>query len=83
VDATGAEVRFANGSTERFRSVIFATGFRVDDSWIDAPTTDGVVPVGPHRRGPVSGLWVVRANLLASLHFGALEAAADIARSGG
>lgn len=80
VDATADGVRFMDGRTERFPIVILATGFRIDDSWIDVPSTDHGVPVGAHRRGPVPGLWFVRANLLASLHFGALDAAADIAR---
>ena len=79
VDATGDEVRFSDGSTERPRIVIWATGFRIDDSWIDVPSGEDGIKVGRHRRGPVPGLWIVRANLLASLHFGALDAAADIA----
>jgi putative flavoprotein involved in K+ transport len=81
IDATPEGVRYLDGRTQRFPIVIWATGFRIDDSWIDAPSTERGVAVGPHRRGPLPGLWIVRANLLASLHFGALDAAADIARS--
>jgi putative flavoprotein involved in K+ transport len=81
VDARGDEVRFADGSTARPRTVVWASGFRNDDSWIDVPSGEDGLAVGPYRRGPVPGLWVVRASLLASLHWGALDAAADIARS--
>ena len=80
-DAEGGEVRFSDGSTERPRTVVWATGFRLDDSWIDVPSAGHGAVVGSHHRGPVPGLWFVRANLLASLHWGALDAAADIARS--
>lgn len=79
VDAAGDEVRFADGRAEGFRTVVWATGFRIDDSWIDVPSGGEGIKVGRYRRGPVPGLWIVRANLLASLHFGALAAAADIA----
>ena len=79
-DATGDGVRFMDGRTEGFPIVVWATGFRIDDSWIDMPSGPKGVVVGPHRRGPVPGLWFVRASLLASLHFGALDATADIAR---
>jgi putative flavoprotein involved in K+ transport len=80
VDATPEGVRLLGGRTERFPIVIWATGFRVDDSWIDVPQGADGIRVRRHRRGPVPGLWIVRANLLASLHWGALDAAADIAR---
>ena len=80
VDATPGRVRFMDGRTERFPIVVWATGFRIDDSWIDVPSGNNGINVGRHRRGPVPGLWFVRANLLATLHFGALDAAADIAR---
>ena len=81
IDAAGDEVRFSDGSVERPRMVIWATGFRLDDSWIDLPLGPDGLLVGRHRRGPAPGLWIVRATLLASLHWGALDAAADIARS--
>lgn len=81
VDATPDGVRLLDGRIASVRSIVWATGFRIDDSWIDAPSTDRGVPIGPRRRGPVPGLWLVRANLLASLHFGALDAADDIVRS--
>ena len=81
VDAGGDEVRFSDGSAERPRMVIWATGFRLDDTWVDLPSGPDGLRVGRHRRGPAPGLWIVRASLLASLHWGALDAAADIARS--
>ena len=81
VDASGEEVRFADGRAERFRTVVWATGFRLDDSWIDVPSGENGIAVGPHRRGSVPGLWIVRANLLASLHWGALDAVSDLDRS--
>jgi len=75
-------VRFADGSAMKPRIVVWATGFRIDDTWIDVPSRPDGIRVGRHRRGPVPGLWIVRANLLASLHWGALDVAADLARSG-
>jgi putative flavoprotein involved in K+ transport len=81
VDAANSEVRFADGRAERFRTVVWATGYRIDDSWVDIPSEDGI-KIGRHCRAPIPGLWIVRANLLASLHWGALDAAADLDRSG-
>ena len=82
VDAAGADVHFADGTTTHPRTVIWATGFRNDDTWIDVPSGEEGIPVGKHRRGPVGGLWIVRATLLGSLHWGALDVASDIARQG-
>ena len=50
VDADGQTVRFADGGTVQVRTVIWATGFRPDYSWIQVPgvLTDGSVA---HRRG--------------------------------
>jgi putative flavoprotein involved in K+ transport len=50
VDASGSTVTFADGHTLDVGSVIWATGFRLDHSWIDVPVLDtggGVV----HDRG--------------------------------
>jgi putative flavoprotein involved in K+ transport len=82
IDVTGDRVRFVDGDMERFPIVVWATGFRNDDSWIDVPSGPNGIVVGKHRRGPVPGLWIVRANLLASLHWGALDVASDLAQSG-
>ncbi|MDQ2952721.1 MAG: NAD(P)/FAD-dependent oxidoreductase [Chloroflexota bacterium] len=79
VDAEGDRVVFADGSVMRPRTVIWATGFRSDDSWIDAPLVGGQLHAGRRARGPLPGLYIVRASLLASLHFGALASASDIA----
>jgi putative flavoprotein involved in K+ transport len=58
VDADGHLVRFADGGTVQVRTVIWATGFRSDYSWIHVPGlfTDGRVA---HRRGvtEVPGLY--------------------------
>jgi putative flavoprotein involved in K+ transport len=58
VDAEGHMARFADGSTVEVRTVIWATGFRSDYSWIDVPgvLTNGTVA---HRRGvsEVPGLY--------------------------
>jgi putative flavoprotein involved in K+ transport len=50
VDAAGRTVRFSDGSALDVASVIWATGFRNDHSWIDAPIFDlhGRIL---HRRG--------------------------------
>jgi putative flavoprotein involved in K+ transport len=60
VDAQGNLVRFADGGTVEVRTVIWATGFRSDYSWIHVPgvLTDGRVA---HRRGvtEVPGLYVL------------------------
>jgi putative flavoprotein involved in K+ transport len=50
VDASGRTIRFSDGGELDVSAVIWATGFRSDHSWIDAPIFDerqGVV----HRRG--------------------------------
>jgi putative flavoprotein involved in K+ transport len=51
IDAAGSAVSFGDGTTlEEVATVIWATGFRVDHSWVDAPVFDqkgGLV----HRRG--------------------------------
>jgi putative flavoprotein involved in K+ transport len=57
-DASGHTVRFADGSELEVGAVIWATGYRPDHSWIDAPIFD---PSGRvrHRRGvtDVPGLY--------------------------
>ena len=39
--ASGSEVTFADGAQAAFDTVIWATGYRLDHSWIDAPIFDG------------------------------------------
>jgi putative flavoprotein involved in K+ transport len=57
VDAADAAVRFADGTSADVAGVVWATGFRPDHGWIDAPGAfaDGVLV---HRRGvtPEPGL---------------------------
>jgi putative flavoprotein involved in K+ transport len=50
VDAAGRTVRFRDGSALDVASVIWATGFRHDHSWIDVPVFDGHGRV-VHERG--------------------------------
>jgi putative flavoprotein involved in K+ transport len=50
VDAAGSAVSFADGTTLHFAAVIWATGFRVDHSFIDVPVFDGDGRL-VHRRG--------------------------------
>jgi putative flavoprotein involved in K+ transport len=50
VDGAGSTVSFDDGSQLDVGSVIWATGFRTDHSWIDAPVFDGDRRL-IHRRG--------------------------------
>jgi putative flavoprotein involved in K+ transport len=50
VGASGRTVRFSDGTELDAGAVIWATGFRNDHSWIDAPTFDDAHRV-VHRRG--------------------------------
>ena len=50
VDASGSTVTFDDGSQLDVASVIWATGYRTDHSWIDAPLFDGDGRPN-HRRG--------------------------------
>ena len=50
VGASGRTVRFSDGTELHVSAVIWATGFRNDHSWIDAPTFDDAHRV-VHRRG--------------------------------
>ena len=49
IDAAGSTVRFADGAQLDVGSVVWATGFRVDHSFIDVPAFDADRLV--HRRG--------------------------------
>ena len=50
VDAAGSTVTFSDGTKLDVRAVIWATGFRLDHSWIDVPVFDAQGAV-VHRRG--------------------------------
>jgi putative flavoprotein involved in K+ transport len=58
VDAAGREVTFSDGGRLSIDAVVWATGFRVDHSWIDAPVFDESGRA-LHRRGvtAVPGLY--------------------------
>jgi putative flavoprotein involved in K+ transport len=58
--ASGEQVTFADGSTLAPASVIWATGYRLDHGWIDAPVFDGNGRVA-HTRGVTAspGLFVL------------------------
>ncbi|MFL5844446.1 MAG: flavin-containing monooxygenase [Solirubrobacteraceae bacterium] len=60
VSGAGAEVGFADGSTLTVDAIVWATGFDVDYSWIDAPVFDEAGHV-IHSRGVTSspGLYFV------------------------
>lgn len=60
VDAVGRTVSFDDGSQLDVGSVVWATGFRVDHSWIDAPVFDDEGRL-VHRRGVTAspGLYFV------------------------
>ncbi|NUR08815.1 MAG: NAD(P)-binding domain-containing protein [Nocardioidaceae bacterium] len=57
-DADGRAATFADGSSVEVDSVLWATGFRPDYTWIEADVTDADGAVR-HRSGrsPVPGLW--------------------------
>jgi putative flavoprotein involved in K+ transport len=58
VAASGAEVTFSDGERLTVDAVVWATGFRVDHSWIDVPVFDESGRAR-HRRGvtPARGLY--------------------------
>jgi putative flavoprotein involved in K+ transport len=53
VDAAGSEVTFSDGERLSVAAVVWATGFRVDHTWIDAPVFDERGRA-QHRRGVTS-----------------------------
>jgi putative flavoprotein involved in K+ transport len=50
VSADGSRVRFEDGSELEVDAIVWATGFRVDHAWIDAPVFDDAGRL-VHRRG--------------------------------
>jgi putative flavoprotein involved in K+ transport len=60
VDARGSTVSFSDGTELEVRSIVWATGFRVDHSWIDVPVFDESGRI-VHRRGVTEspGLYVL------------------------
>jgi putative flavoprotein involved in K+ transport len=60
IGVSGPEVQFQDGTSEQFSTIIWATGFQNDFSWIDIP--GALEHGGPiHQRGvsPVSGLFYI------------------------
>jgi putative flavoprotein involved in K+ transport len=59
-DAHGVEVSFQDGSSEQFKTIIWATGFQNNFDWVEIPgTLQEGQPI--HRRGvsPVDGLFFI------------------------
>lgn len=77
VDVEGPSAIFVNGAV-RPSTVIWATGFRIDDTWLGVPADDAGIAVDGRGRTAVPGLWVVRAALLMTLHYRAMAVANDI-----
>ncbi|HUG05129.1 MAG TPA: NAD(P)-binding domain-containing protein [Candidatus Limnocylindria bacterium] len=82
VDAAGDTLRLAGGGAAPARTVIWATGYRAEHSWIDVPKEDGVVVIGRHGRGPVPGLHFVRGRFLFAISRHARDVARDIGHEG-
>ena len=78
VDAAGDTVRFADGDVAAARTVIWATGYRADHSWIDGPKENGVIAIGRHGRGAVAGLHFVRGRFLFAISRHARDVARDL-----
>lgn len=82
VDAVGEGVRFADGSRAQARTVIWATGYRADHAWIDAPKENGVIPIGRSGSTPVGRLHFVRGRFLFAISRHARDVARDVGRTG-
>ena len=61
VGAANGSIRFADDTEERYDVVIWATGFRVDHSWIDLPEIKDENGCVKHSRGvtPARGLYLL------------------------
>ena len=81
-DAAGDRLRFVDGSDVPARTVIWATGYRPDHSWIEAPKENGVIAIGRHGRTPVPGLHFVRGRFLFAISRHARDVARDVSRGG-
>jgi putative flavoprotein involved in K+ transport len=82
VDAAANRVRFVDRSDVSARTVIWATGYRADHGWIEAPKEDGLIPIGRHGRTPVPGLHFVRGRFLFAISRHARDVARDVRNSG-
>ena len=70
VGATDGTVRFADGGAGEYDVVIWATGFRVDHSWIDLPGVKDDNGRVKHTRGvtPSPGLYLLGTDLAVEAH---------------
>jgi putative flavoprotein involved in K+ transport len=82
LDADGDAVRFADGTSATTRTVIWATGYRADHGWIEAPKVDGVIQIGRHGRTPVPGLHFVQGRFLFAISRHARDVARDVRNTG-
>lgn len=82
VDAVGDTVRFADDGAATARTVIWATGYRADHSWIDAPKQNGVIVIGRHGRASLPGLHFVRGRFLFAISRHARDVARDVGHKG-
>ena len=86
VDVAGDEVRFADGTAARARTVIWATGFIAGGEppatplFIAGgePPATPLVPIGRHGRTPVPGLHFVRGRFLFAISRHARDVARDV-----
>jgi len=85
VDAVADRVRFIDLSDAPVRTLIWATGYRADHSWIIAggePAATPLVPIGRHGRTPIPGLHFVRGRFLFAISRHARDVARDVRSSG-
>jgi len=84
VDAAANRLRFVDGSDVTARTVIWATGYRADHSFIAGgePPATPLVPIGRHGRTPVTGLHFVRGRFLFAISRHARDVARDVRNSG-
>jgi putative flavoprotein involved in K+ transport len=81
IDAAGDVIRLADGSSARARTVIWATGYKTDDSFIaggERPATP--LLIGRHGRTPLRGLHFVRGRFLFAISRHARDVARDVGR---
>jgi putative flavoprotein involved in K+ transport len=81
VTADGDQIRFADGTSVRARTVIWASGYTQDHTWVDAPKTESKVAIGRRGRTAVARLWFVRGRFLYSVARHARDVARDVIAS--
>ena len=73
-------VRFADGTDHPAGTVIWATGYRADRSWVHVGQGDTALAGGAHGRTTIPGVWVVTGQFLFAITPRALDSARDAAR---